>query len=612
MTLAQLISTTNSLLTRVGSNRVSGSDILTAVLNIINYFATQIADIIPEWTNALTFQTDGTDAGKYCVYADTNGKKRIWETLVDDNINHLPPSNPSTTSNAFWQEVSASQSAAIPEWAAGVFGPGLVIVFHNHSTDGRGLYALIEPVRPYASSNIETEITAGDWERLGGAGDPSEYIDTANTLNTSGKTIPGRDAVKSYIEGVLRPTSAGVLAGTELTFDQVHKKYTKAISSDQTLSLAASGNIADSYITIKTTGNAVNELAFPSDWLILGDEFSKDHVQEITFRYTGEHVIGVITTLEEIPDVIAPTIIKKIITYNPDNVLQLTFDEAVNISTAGWSIATDGASLSISSVLSGNGTTTPKFQLSRSILGTETITISYDTGTGNTQDAAGNELASISNSPITNLVPLLFDDFADGVISTSNWDVTDPADGVAIAETSGQLRFTATPASPVASSNTNNVVSDNSFALGSKNVFRCTVGRNTESAGQLGAFKVYNASDAFATARQVQIGKSATNTLHLRIYNGSTFIYDFTSSVPWSTGEGVAVKIVIESTDDIKFYHWDGASWVQIGTTQNYNLGGPVKVAMQANSVNTDTGTPYVTFDTVFVTKADYSTVIPD
>jgi hypothetical protein len=472
----------------------------------------------------------------------------------------------------------------------------------------------------------------------------NDKIDTDNLLATSGKTIPGRDAVKAYIAAVLggagnlsagdidtlaelnailtdadlvkttdlRPSNEGALVGSELTFDKYHKKYTLSVGSTIALTLAASGHLAESYITIKTTGNAVHEITFPNDWVMLGDEFSKDHVQEINFRYTGEYVIGVITTLEEIPDVIAPTILKKLITYNPDNVLQLTFDEAVNITTAGWSIATDGASLSISSVLSGNGTTTPKFQLSRSVLGTETITISYNPATGNTQDAAGNELASISNTPVTNLVPLLFDDFADGTISTSNWDVTDPADGVAIAETSGALRFTATPASPVASTNTNNVASDNSFALGSKNVFRCTVGRNTDSVGQLGVFKVYNAADTFATARQVQIGKSATNTLHLRIYNGSTFIYDFTSAIPWQTGEGVAVKIVIESNNDIKFYHWDGAAWTQIGTTQNYDLGGPVKVAMQANSLNTDSGTPYVTFDTVFVTKTDYSTVIPD
>lgn len=167
MTLDQLITAVTSALTRVGSNRVSGPDILTSVLNVISYFATQISSIIPLWTDSLTFQQDGSDDGRFCRYADTNGKIRLFETKVDDNTNNAPPTNPVTTENAFWREVSASASAAIPEWAAGIYGPGLIIVYHNHSVDGKGLYVLVDPARPYISANIETEITAGDWERIG-------------------------------------------------------------------------------------------------------------------------------------------------------------------------------------------------------------------------------------------------------------------------------------------------------------------------------------------------------------------------------------------------------------------------------------------------------------
>jgi hypothetical protein len=156
MTLDQLITDVNSKLTRVGSNRVDAPDILTSVLNVISFFATQISSIIPLWTDELTFQQDGSDAGRFCRYADTNGKIRLFETKVDDNINNAPPTNPLTTENTYWREVSASASAAIPEWAAGVYGPGLIIVYHNHSVDGKGLYVLVDPARPYASTNIET------------------------------------------------------------------------------------------------------------------------------------------------------------------------------------------------------------------------------------------------------------------------------------------------------------------------------------------------------------------------------------------------------------------------------------------------------------------------
>lgn len=122
-----------------------------------------VDDVIPEWTNALTFQTDGSDAGKYCTHPDANGKKRIFETQTDDNINHEPPTDPNVTSNAYWEEISQSSGSAIKEWAAGIYGTGLVIVYHDHSAFGKGLYLLIDPVRPFASANIETEIDADKW-----------------------------------------------------------------------------------------------------------------------------------------------------------------------------------------------------------------------------------------------------------------------------------------------------------------------------------------------------------------------------------------------------------------------------------------------------------------
>jgi hypothetical protein len=169
MTLSQLLAQVQLLLTRSGDNRVSGNDIRDACIAIINFFASQIAEIVPSWAGDKTFQTTGADDGRFCTYADTNGKTRLFETKVDNNVNHAPPSAPNVTENAYWKEVSSSQSAAIPEWAAGVFGPGLVIVYYNHPLDGRGLYVLTEPSRPFSSSNIESEITAVKWARIGGA-----------------------------------------------------------------------------------------------------------------------------------------------------------------------------------------------------------------------------------------------------------------------------------------------------------------------------------------------------------------------------------------------------------------------------------------------------------
>jgi hypothetical protein len=157
---------------------------------VVDYFTgNSVTSIIPDWTIALTFQTDGTDAGKFCLYPDTNGIKRIFETKVDDNVGNAPPSNPAVSENTWWIEISQAGSSSIVEWEPKLYGVGLVIVYWDHSTDGSALYKLLAPVRPYSSSDIEAETTAGDWERIGGTstgtGGPAideEYDDIAEML----------------------------------------------------------------------------------------------------------------------------------------------------------------------------------------------------------------------------------------------------------------------------------------------------------------------------------------------------------------------------------------------------------------------------------------------
>lgn len=140
---------------------------LIAVLDqMVDYSSAVNTDIIPDWTSLLTFQTDGTDAGQYCKYPDSDGKIRIFETLVDDNLNNAPPNNPLVTSNTYWEEISSSAGSSIHEWSAGLFVSGLIIVYHDHSVDGKGLYLLVEATRPFSSANIEAEIITGKWIRI--------------------------------------------------------------------------------------------------------------------------------------------------------------------------------------------------------------------------------------------------------------------------------------------------------------------------------------------------------------------------------------------------------------------------------------------------------------
>lgn len=214
------------------------SKIINSFNKVLDFISESSVDsVIPEWNSALTFQTDGTDDGKYCTYADTNGKKRIFETKTDDNtgLGHEPPSDPEITENTYWEEISQAGGSAIKEWEAGLYGAGLIIVHHNHSVDGIGLYLLTEAARPFASTNIETEIAAGKWKKY----ETSISLTAAGTDTYTSTPAP---AISGYTENLrlfVKFTNANTGAATL----NLNGLGAKSIKKNGTTDLA-SGDIA--------------------------------------------------------------------------------------------------------------------------------------------------------------------------------------------------------------------------------------------------------------------------------------------------------------------------------------------------------------------------------
>lgn len=167
---------------------------------IVDFIAQALTTGIPDWTAALTFQTDGSDDGSFAIWPDTNGNIRFWKTKTDNNTNTEPPTNPLTTETTDWIEVSPSDGSSIKEWAPGIYGSGLVIVYHNHSTDGMGIYKLEEADRPYESVNIENEIVGGYWVAItspgntwGGLWNFAANTGAFPTASTAGKLYVAED-----------------------------------------------------------------------------------------------------------------------------------------------------------------------------------------------------------------------------------------------------------------------------------------------------------------------------------------------------------------------------------------------------------------------------------
>lgn len=100
-------------------------------------------------------------------------------------------------------------------------------------------------------------------------------------------------------------------------------------------------------------------------------------------------------------DLTAPVVVTA--TATTANTIVIVFSESVTVTTAGWSFKINGANWPISS-LSGSGSTWT-FTMTTSGADTDTILRSYNSATGVTVDTAANELASFTDSSVTNDIP---------------------------------------------------------------------------------------------------------------------------------------------------------------------------------------------------------------
>lgn len=194
---------------------------------IIDFITQSVTTGIPAWTAALTFNLDGSGAGSFSTLPDTDGNLRFWKTKTDANINNSPPTNPATTENTNWIEVSPSSGSAIKEWTAGVYGTGLVIVFFNNE-----LYKLEAATRPYNSVNINTEITASDWVKI------------------------SNSATGLYVAPACDVTAAPIILDSAL-FADILFNGSAAISSNKTLQFNNDGNGRRKKLLFTITGTPV-------------------------------------------------------------------------------------------------------------------------------------------------------------------------------------------------------------------------------------------------------------------------------------------------------------------------------------------------------------------
>ena len=192
---------------------------------------------------------------------------------------------------------------------------------------------------------------------------------------------------------------------------------------------------------------------------------------------------------------------------------------------------------------------------------------------------------------------VLFDDFNDNSIDTAKWDETDPAS--VIAETSSTLQISRALSTQLRF--VNKLQSDASITSGVA-VVQSDFTWTTDSADEsLMMFVLYVDDSNYAT-----ISSRATGGVYrLIIVDGGSTVYNLETAI----AKNKSVKITYDITSkDIKFWYWGGASWTQMGTTQNVDIGSTVKMVFSVESGTTQTGAnPGIWDNAYFISGEDYS-----
>ena len=120
-------------------------------------------------------------------------------------------------------------------------------------------------------------------------------------------------------------------------------------------------------------------------------------------------------------DITAPTITARVVQNATKNQINLTFNEPVTATSAGFSAKKNGSAWTVSSI-AGSGTAWTLTMASNAANG-DTLLLSYDSTTGNTVDAANNELVTFTDSGLTNNVSASYD--SDAQAFFTNAGITD-------------------------------------------------------------------------------------------------------------------------------------------------------------------------------------------
>lgn len=413
---------------------------------------------------------------------------------------------------------------------------------------------------------------------------------------------PGFD-IRAKINGLFGQIKGALADPYELEFDTYHSIRTLVVTDDIELTGPGTDAVSFTIETLTLTGDGIHTLTWPEEWKIQGDTYDPTKVQRLVTMWDGTYVTGVITTLAfaEIPAVLASATLEGA----SSQFIGLVFDKAVTITTGGWSVSASGGAVSVSSVAN-SGTMTPRLVLSRTIADSETVTVSYDPGTGATTTVInGAELNTISGQSVTNNVYAISLEvpFTGTSVDTGKGTITNPDSANLTIAQNGNLRAVRTTDNAVAGSTTNYWRSVNTYTRG---VVSCVMNKFTGFTNSI-AYYQYRVD----ANNHISILKlNAQSNAYLRITAGGSDVYTFQSAISITN----RFRIEYNSSNEIRFKYWTGTSWEDVDATNPVhinNIGAAGNVQFGANSSASDATNDLFYIDELYVTTQPYTTVTP-
>lgn len=219
----------------------------------------------------------------------------------------------------------------------------------------------------------------------------TQFVKTLNKDITSQLTLDknGRDVYKMSTVGQAVEIGVGSIPMLEAGF------YELGILADSANPVTFSSAITDKISGVfDNTDNYRNDILFL--WNDAIDSQNTDvlsRLREIVIKNVGEYVAP------SVPEISSATVEDA----NPSNLVVL-FNINVTGDLTDWSIASDGDAIGIVSLTSGAGTNTYTILLNRSVVGTETLTLSIGLGNTITAVVGGLSLDPVPSLLVTNNV----------------------------------------------------------------------------------------------------------------------------------------------------------------------------------------------------------------